>query len=141
MKKKISTLVLLAGVLMSSPVTAADSDCPPREPGTYPWSKNGTVKGDEWAWVHLELDKKARPKRCLMGENNIRDSDRRFFVCRVMSEDWRPASADEARSLASTTVKRFFIIPGPEHAKVMREARKRFFAEHPDERPECYPEG
>jgi hypothetical protein len=132
--------LLMSSVLVGVPANAAAGNCPPRETGTYPWTKYGTVKGDEWAWVYLELDKKGWAKRCLMGENNIDDSDRRFFVCRAMKQDWRPATKDGALALASTTVKRFFLIPGPDHEKQMREAKKRFFAEHPDERPECYPD-
>ena len=132
---------LAAGLFVALPMSAAANTCPPREPGTYPWSTDGTMPGDKWAWVHLELDDKARAKRCLMGENNLRDSDLRFFVCRAAKEDWRPASDTDAQTVASTTVKRFFILRGPDHAKKMREARKRFFAEHPDGRPGCYPEG
>lgn len=139
--KSISTLMLCASVIVGLPANAAANTCPPREPGTYPWSTDGTMPGDQWAWVYLELDKDARPKRCLMGKNNIHDSDRRFLVCRAMKEDWRPASADAGRAVASTTVKRFFIIRGPNHEKLMRAARKRYFAENPHERPECYPEG
>ena len=99
------------------------------------------MPGDKWAWVYLELDEKARPKRCLMGKNNIHDPDLRFFVCRAAEKDWHPATPEHAKAVASTTVKRRMIMRGPEHYKLMREARKRFFAEHPDERPECYPEG
>jgi hypothetical protein len=139
--KSTSKLLLWAGLSIGLTVSASASTCPPREPGTYPWSTNGTMPGDKWAWVYLELDEKARPKRCLMGESNIHDSDMRFFICRVAKEDWRPATPEDARTFASTTQKRFFILRGPDHAKKMREARKRYFAEHPDERPDCYPEG
>ena len=132
---------LAAGLFVALPMSAAANTCPPREPGTYPWSTDGTMPGDEWAWVFLELDKKARAKRCLIGKNNIDDSDRRFFVCRAMQEDWRPASDEAGQAVASTTVKRFFIIRGPDHEKLMRAARKRYLAEHSDERPDCYPEG
>lgn len=139
--KSISKLLACVSLLVGTGASATDGNCPPREPGTYPWLEDGKLPGDEWAWVYLELDKNARAKRCLMGENNIRDPDLRFFVCRAMKEDWHPASDEEAKTLASTTVKRFFVIPGYDHDKKLREARKRFFAEHPDERPECYPEG
>jgi hypothetical protein len=137
---RFSTLLLLGGLCIGVPANAAADNCPPHEPGYLPWMENGTVKGDLWAWVYLELDKDALPKRCLMGENNIHDADTRFFACRAMKEDWRPATAEQARSVASTTVKRFFVIPGPDRNKEIREAKKRFFAEHPNERPECYPD-
>jgi hypothetical protein len=131
--------LLIGTLFLGSPLRAAD-DCPPHEPGVLPWMGNGTFKGDLWAWVYLELDKKAEPKRCLMGDNNIHDPDMRFYACRAMQLDWKPATPEEAKSLASTTIKRFFIMPGPDRHKQIREAKKRWFAEHPGERPECYPD-
>jgi hypothetical protein len=131
--------LLLAGLCLGAPAAAA-GDCPPREPGNLPWMGNGVVKGDLWAWIYLELDKNARPKRCLMGENNIHDADMRFYACRAMTLDWKPASPDDGRSVASTTIKRFFVIPGPDRDKAIGEAKKSWFAEHPDQRPECYPD-
>ena len=131
--------LVLAGFAWSGAASAAEP-CPPREPGTYPWATNGTMPGDKWAWVFLELDEKARPKGCMLGENNVRNSDLGFYMCRAMERDWEAATPEHAKALASTTVKRFFIMRGPNHAKQMREARKRFFAQNPNERPECYPE-
>ena len=137
---RISNWLLLCSLLVAGPVEAAQSDCPPHEPGVLPWMPDGMVKGDLFAWVFLELDKNAQPKRCLMGENNIHDPDMRFFACRAMKEDWHLATPEEERSLASTTVKRRFVIPGPNRVKEIREAKKAFFAGHPDLRPECYPD-
>jgi hypothetical protein len=133
-------LLLACGLFAAASVQAADSECPPHEPGTFPWMENGTVKGDLWAWTYLELDKNGEPKRCLMGKNNIHDEDTRFFVCRAMQKDWHAATPEEAKAAASTTVKRFFVMIGPDHDKRLREAKKRYFAEHPAERPECYPD-
>ncbi|MGN6156316.1 MAG: hypothetical protein ACTHN4_11385 [Sphingomicrobium sp.] len=101
---------------------------------------DGIAKGDLWAWVYLELDKDAHAKRCLMGNNNIHDADTRFMACDAMKESWKPATDADARALASTTVKRLFIIPGPNRNKEIREAKKLWFAQHPDQRPECYPD-
>ena len=137
---RLSKFMLLAAVIGCGPAVAAESDCPPHEPGYLPWLTDGVAKGDRWAWVYLELDKDARPNRCLMGENNIHDADTRFLACDAMKESWKPATDDEARALASTTVKRLFIIPGPNRNKEIRDAKKLWFAQHPDQRPECYPD-
>ncbi|HZU52247.1 MAG TPA: hypothetical protein VE968_10275, partial [Sphingomicrobium sp.] len=61
-----------------------------------------------------------------------------FFICRGITEQWKPARAEDA--LPGALIKRLMVIPGPNHAKIDKEARKRYFAEHPDQRPECYPE-
>ena len=133
--------MLLCSLFCGAPAAvAAANDCPPHEPGYLPWLTNGVAKGDLWAWVYLELDKDARPKRCLMGENNIHDADTRFLACDAMKQGWKPATEEDGRALASTTVKRLFILPGPNRNKEIREAKKRWFAEHPDQRPECYPD-
>ena len=137
---KILTLILVAALTCGGPAVAAASDCPPHDPGYLPWLTNGIAKGGLWAWVYLELDKDARPKRCLMGENNIHDADTRFLACDAMKESWKPATEADARAVASTTVKRLFIIPGPKRDKEIREAKDLWFAQHPDQRPQCYPD-
>jgi hypothetical protein len=137
---KLSKVLLVAALIASGPAMAAANDCPPHEPGYLPWLTNGIAKGDLWAWVYLELDKDARPKRCLMGDNNIHDADTRFLACDAMKESWKPATAADAKAVASTTVKRLFILPGPKRDKEIREAKKLWFAQHPDQRPECYPD-
>ena len=53
--------------------------------------------------------------------------------------DWNPAPPEEGRALASATIKLFFVLPGPDRNKEIREAKKLWFAQHPNERPECYP--
>jgi hypothetical protein len=136
---KIFSLLVLAGLGFGTPAVAAD-ECPPHEPGYLPWMQNGIAKGDLWAWVYLELDKNSRPKRCLMGDNNIHDPDTRFLACDAMKESWKAATDSEARSVASTTIKRLFVMPGPDRDKEIREAKKSWFTEHPDQRPECYPD-
>lgn len=132
--------MVLSALLVHVPANGSAPPCPAREPGTYPWSTDGTMPGDKWAWIFLELDKNGKPKRCLMGENNVRDDDLRFFMCRAAEKDWQPATPEEAKALASSTVKRRLIMRGPDHWKKMREARKRYFEQNPHERPECYPE-
>lgn len=123
---------------LASPA-AAKGPCPPRESGTYPWAINGIMDGDLWAWVYLEIGKDKQPVRCLIGNNNIDDSDLRFFVCKAFMDQWQPADSTQVQP--GTEVKRFFLMAGNKHANANQAARKKFFADHPDQRPQCYPEG
>jgi hypothetical protein len=125
----------LAGV--HGVASAAPETCPLATGATAPWTNNGAVKGDEWAWTYLVLDSRGWPTQCLMGENDIDDSDRRFFVCKYMREQWRPAKEASARQV-STTVKQFFFRAGPGHEKALIEARERYLADHPEIQPECF---
>ncbi|HWI77202.1 MAG TPA: hypothetical protein VNS53_09010 [Sphingomicrobium sp.] len=86
------------------------------------------------------MDKDAQAKRCLMGNNNIHDADTRFLACDAMRESWKPATEDDARAVALTTVRRLFIIRVRTGTRKIREAKKLWFAQHPDQRPECYPD-
>ena len=130
----VSKLFLIAAVATTVPAIASAANCRAQKPN--PWTVNGAVNGDEWAKVYLELDSKGWAKRCLMGDNNIDDSDRRFFVCKYMKEQWRPAKTDDRPK--STTVEQFFLLTGPDHDKASREAREHYLAQHPDVRPECF---
>lgn len=133
---KLVMLAAAAGIAAASPGFAKEP-CAPREVGTYPWAANGLVNGDLYAWVYLTIGKDRRPQ-CSIGENNIHDSDLRFFVCKAFTDGWKPARPEDVSP--GKVVKRLTVIAGPSHAKIEKEARRRFFAEHPDERPECYPE-
>ena len=128
-------LAFLIGIPVAA--VAADPPCPPREPGSYPWAGQGIVNGDLYAWVYLKIGKDRRPQ-CSIGENNIHDSDLRFFVCRAFANEWKPARPEDA--MPGSVVKRLTIMAGPNHAKMEKEARKQYFVQHPDQRPECYPE-
>jgi hypothetical protein len=134
---RIAPLLFAALFGLHTIATAAPESCPADASAAAPWTNNGAVKGDEWAWTYLVLDSHGWPTQCLMGENDIDDSDRRFFVCKYMKEHWRPAKEASARQ-ASATVKQFFFVPGPDHRKALNEARLRYLADHPDVRPECF---
>lgn len=131
--------MVLGGLAWSGTGIAAEP-CPPREPGTYPWATNGTMPGDKWAWIYVDLDDKARPKKCRIGENNVRNSDLGFYMCQAVEKDWHAATPEQAKAVASTTIKRFMIMRGPQHDKKMSEARRQYFAQNPHERSECYPQ-
>jgi hypothetical protein len=136
---KIATSLGFFCLLASSQAMAAEIACAPDRGSPRPWTINGAVRGDEYAWIYLELDKHGWVKHCLMGENSIEDPDRRFFICKYMIDEWRPIEKDGQR-IASTTVERFFMVPGPDHKRKLKKAQERYFAEHPRERLECYPE-
>ena len=130
---------IAAAMIFVSTACWAKDDCPPREVGTYPWANNGLVNGDLYAWVYLKIGKDARRPDCFIGENNIHDSEQRFFICHAFTEDWKPARPEDAKP--GSVVKRLMVLAGPNHAKMLKEARRQWFASHPQERPECYPEG
>ena len=106
--------------------------------------------GDEYAEIYIDIDKAGKPIGCRMGQNNI-PGDNKFFVCQAFIEQWRtsprpndpaigpPPPHLPANSRVNATVHRTYIAYGPDHEKAERNARKQFFQQHPDERPECYP--
>lgn len=96
------------------------------------------MPGDLWADVYLDIDKSGYAIRCYMGKNNISGEETRSNVCRNYVSGWRtePPPASNRRV---TTIKRFFLWTGYRHLdKRTKEARKRYFKDHPDQRPECW---
>lgn len=133
-----ASILAAVAFCLSGPALAGNEPCPPLEIGMEPWTTDGALPGDEYAWVYLTIGKDHRPLKCGLGQTNIFDSDRRFFVCRAFMTDWRAAAGQEPA--AGSVIKRLMVIPGPHHDKIEREARKRFFQDHPEQRQECYPE-
>ena len=105
----------------------------------YPWQSTAMMPGDKFAWIYVDVDRTGRPLKCRMGENNILDPEMRFRLCRAYSQDWR---ADPANSgdPDRRTIKRHFTLFGAAHDLANQKARKKFFKDHPEERPKCYPE-
>jgi hypothetical protein len=136
---KVKAFALAVALASSSAALADKPQCPQREAGqAYPW-QSGFMKGDRYAWVVVTVDRTGRPLKCGIGDNNIPDPDARFLLCRAFSEDWRgpPAQAGDPEV---RTIKRQFTMLGYEHQMADKKARKLWFRQHPDERPECYPE-
>lgn len=139
---RISGAVALSAVLCASSSTALAEKalCPKHETGGgYPWQTQQIMDGDEWAWVYVDVDKGGRPIKCGIGQNNIPDPEVRFRLCSAYSEDWRTRPAAEGEP-ATRTIKRMTVLTGYKHQMADQQARKRFFREHPEERPECYPD-
>ncbi|HEX6741308.1 MAG TPA: hypothetical protein VF079_05880 [Sphingomicrobium sp.] len=137
---RVTAFALGAALVMSSGAMAEKAPCPEREVGSaYPWQNLEPIKGDRYAWVIVDVDRTGRPLRCAIGNNNIPDPDTRFLLCNAYKGDWRapPATADDP---AVRTIRRRTTMVGYEHQMADKKARKLWFRQHPDERPECYPE-
>ena len=105
----------------------------------HPWQVKGVMRGDQYAEVYIDIDERGRPLKCYIGKTNIPRDDR-FWTCKAYLDDWRTDPVMKDGKAVRGTVRRDVILTGDEHNKANREGRKRFFREHPDERPECYPE-
>jgi hypothetical protein len=138
-------------LLLAAPA-AGNAPCPANSQALYPWAVSGVMPGDRYAEMYLDIDKSGKPINCRMGKNNIPGDDK-FFVCKAFIEQWStsPRPDDPAvgppppnlprGSPIKATVHRTLMVTGDQHAKAEREARDRFFREHPEEQPECYPTG
>jgi len=134
-------LALLTILPVSVPgASAGTPTCPFREPGYYPWSTDipDVVDGDMWAWVYLDLDKTGDPLRCYIGESNMSSPETRSKVCRSFVNNWRAAPLRKDGKAVAGTTRRFFTVMGDRHEKLFNEARKGWFAEHPQDSPACY---
>lgn len=97
------------------------------------------MPGDQFAWVYIDVDKEGRPLRCALGQNNIYDPEARFRLCKAYSDSWR-ASPAAPSDPPTRTIKRYMVMIGYKHEIANQKARKQYFRDHPEERPECYPE-
>jgi hypothetical protein len=138
--RKVRIGLVAAALASSSSALAERAACPEREVGSaYPWQNPEPMKGDHYAWVIVDVDRTGRPLRCGIGDNNIPDPDTRFLLCNAYKGDWRapPAGAGDPEV---RTIRRRTTMVGYEHQMADKKARKLWFRQHPDERPECYPE-
>jgi len=136
--KPAACMSLLIALLTPSALNAKP-DCPPQEQGVVPWEIREIMPGDRWAWVYLKIDTHGRPYSCGIGENNMTPG-LRSRTCISFIRNWKAVPVMRDGKPVATTIKRHFIAIGDKHYEANREARKRFFLEHPDERPECYRE-
>jgi hypothetical protein len=136
--KQVSSTVVLSLTLFGSAAFARPS-CPPREAGSaYPWQNFQPMRGDQQAVVYVDVDKTGRPLKCALAKNNIPDPETRFRLCKTYMEDWH-ASAAASGEPAIRTIRRDFTMLGNDHQLADQKARKQYFRDHPEERPECYP--
>lgn len=137
MKAAKIVVPMFASLLAASAAPAKDA-CPARQGSDTPWDTHGIMPGDKWAWVYLTIDTIGRPTTCGIGENNM-SPGLRGKVCRSFIRNWRAEPMLRDGKPVKATIKRKFLTYGKQHEKANREARKRYFLEHPEERSECYP--
>lgn len=133
-----------AALAVSPPTQAQEvskAPCPTFTPGQpYPWEVRETLPGDQWAWVYLLIDKKGRATDCRIGEGNVRDKDSRGIICMSFQKNWYTKPILKDGKPVEGWFKRYFVIKGTKHEVHDLDARKLYFQQHPNERPECYPE-
>jgi len=133
-------IVMLLGAALSGTPALAAAPCPKWEAGArYPWQSNEIMRGDLFGWIILDVDRSGAPASCRVGKNNFLNVETSFALCKNYAAYWRGSRA-AASDPDRRTFERFSLIAGYDHLIADRKARKRWFAEHPAERPECYPE-
>ena len=144
---------IAVGLVLIASAAAATEPCPPNKvPPPYPWFISDIMPGDRFAEIYLDIDKAGKPISCRMGNNNIPGDDK-YFICNAFIQQWStsPRPNDPAvgppppnlpkGSPIKATVHRQLIEYGDKHHALERAARERFFLQHPEERPDCYPTG
>lgn len=127
-------------VLSSAPALADKAPCPARELGNYPWGSIEHMPGDYWAWVYLDVDKKGYPQRCYLGQNNVIGTETRSNICRSFLSSWRATPPGKSDPGGVTRISRYFLLLGNKHQRQLDRAKRQYFREHPDQRPECFDE-
>lgn len=138
--KSMGIATAVAALFVSSAALADATRCPALEPGTrYPWQTDTPMRDDLWARVALDVDRGGYPIRCRVEQNNYPDAESRVIFCKQYYDRWRgpPATVSDP---PMRTLRRYSNIPGPHHDLADKRARKAWFAAHPEQRPECYPE-
>ena len=131
---------VIAGCALLAGPSLAATPCPELKPGqAYPWQKSGLMPGDEWAYLHIDLDVKGRPKNCRVGKHQYKP-ETGFWMCRAMMAQgsFEPIIKDGVA--VEGTVMRFMSVAGRQRRRAEAAARKQWFKDHPEERASCYPE-
>jgi hypothetical protein len=136
--KVVLALVLLASI--GSAAMADNAGCPKWEAGSrYPWQSNAILRGDRYAWLILDVDRRGNPVRCGVHKDNYPDPESRVWLCKQYYDFWRgPLAAPHEPAIR--TLERYSLIPSPKHQEVDWKARPAWFRQHPEERSGCYPE-
>ena len=131
--------VLFATLAVSSVAIAQSASCPKFELGSRdPWQTTDIMPGDRYTSIALDVDRSGFPIRCAFGKNNFPDPEMLFWLCKSYTDRWR-APAAKPSDPKTRTFERFVLITGYDHFVADHKARKRWFEQHPAERPECYP--
>ena len=130
----------LATLFAASTASAENARCPKWEPGTrYPWQSNTILRGDRYAWLILDVDRKGNPIRCRVANDNYPDGEARVWLCKQYLDLWRGPRA-AATDPKVRRLMRYSLVPSYEHHMADQKARRAWFQQNPGERPQCYPE-
>jgi hypothetical protein len=138
---KLFIVLGVATAIAAQAPNPSQPPCPTFTPGQpYPWQSREAMKGDQWAWVHLFIDKQGHAKDCRIGDTNVGSKDTRWYICNSFKNNWYTKPLMKDGKPIEGWFKRYLIITNGRHLDTDAKARTRFFAEHPEERRECYPE-
>lgn len=132
--------VLAVALSLGTSAAAQASRCPTSEAGTrYPLQSNAIMRGDRFAWIALEVDRRGYPITCRVAKNNYPDAESRVWLCKQYYEEWRGPRAARSDPMRRT-LERLSLIPSHRRFLADKKARAAWFKQHPQERPKCYPE-
>src|ERR671930_2147627 len=133
-------ILACAALCVGSAAAAEQAACPKFELGArYPWQSTQIMPGDRYTSISLDVDRSGFPIRCAFGKNNFPDPETLFWLCKSYTDRWRAPPAGPSGPKVRI-FDRFVLISGYDHLVADRKARKRWFEQHPEQRPECYPE-
>ena len=136
----VHVTAFLVALTVTSTALAEGGACPKWEPGTrYPWQSSDIMRGDRYAWLSLEVNRAGYPLDCRIGKNNYPDDEAGVWVCKQYFLLWRGPQAAPSEP-DKRTLQRLSFVPGYDHDMADRKARRAWFDQHPEARPECYPE-
>jgi hypothetical protein len=107
----------------------------PLEPA--PWRFNERIPGDEWGLARLLIDEDGRVIGCELNDTNMRNPDRRGYLCLAFEQDWYTAPIAGNDQGFHSWITRPFIVMGDRHFEADWKARERFCSEHRPQLPEC----
>jgi hypothetical protein len=97
------------------------------------------MRGDKWAELQIKVDSKGQAVDCRVAGGNA-DPELVFAMCRAMISGRHFALSVKEGEAESGIVKRTIVMSGRTHMRADDAARKKYFADHPDDSPSCYPE-
>lgn len=97
------------------------------------------MSGDQWGDFSIGLDAKGKVTGCQAVKGNL-ESEMGFWICRSISAqgEFDPILKDGV-PVAGNRI-RHVVLEGMRHRDANAAARKRWFADHPNERSGCYPD-
>jgi len=139
MDRHVRAALYLAPLMLVFPTQPALADCPHLVPGApYPWQSEELMPGDKWADLSITLDKKGHPIDCKSSKGNV-DPETLFYMCQAILREGEFEPIIRDGQPVEGTIPRHMMMPGRNHVRADEAARKKYFAEHPDQKSSCYP--